>query len=57
MLKVPLRELLDFTTAKQSYKEAIGYATNIFLTRLNDFFLEIIPKEVNSWPDIDSLDF
>jgi hypothetical protein len=26
LLKVPLHDLLDYPTAKQSYKEAIGYA-------------------------------
>eukprot|EP00978_Attheya_sp_CCMP212_P003265 scaffold6745_cov38-Attheya_sp.AAC.2 len=36
LLKVPLCELLDHPTAKQTYKEVIGYATQDISDRLHD---------------------
>eukprot|EP00978_Attheya_sp_CCMP212_P007127 scaffold16581_cov63-Attheya_sp.AAC.2 len=40
LLTVPLRELLDHPTAKQSHQEAIGYAIKDISDRLHDALLD-----------------
>jgi hypothetical protein len=56
LLKVPLCDLLDCPTAKQSYKEAIGYAIKDSSDRFEQLRLDGRPVEVKPWPGNGSLD-
>ena len=53
---MPHCELLDRPTAKESYKEAIGYAVEDISDRFKRLRLDGRPVEVKPWPGNDSLD-